>query len=185
MINKRSNFLTFCFAFLPGAGQMYMGFMKRGTSFMSAFFLLIFASTWLNLSPLLFALPVVWFFAFFDTFNLRSLPDEKFYVVEDKYIIYPDLFANKSNILQGKARLIVAIVFILVGFSILWNNLYSMINWVLPEVIRQILYSFGRYFPQFFVGCGIIAFGVYLIAGKKKDLDKDSLDTQIENQGGF
>ena len=29
---KKNGFLTFCFAFIPGAGQMYQGYMKRGLS---------------------------------------------------------------------------------------------------------------------------------------------------------
>ena len=33
---KRSGFLSFCFAFIPGAGQMYQGYMKRGISIMTA-----------------------------------------------------------------------------------------------------------------------------------------------------
>ena len=31
---KKSMFLTFCFSFIPGAGQMYQGYMKRGLSLM-------------------------------------------------------------------------------------------------------------------------------------------------------
>ena len=55
MTKKKSSFLTFCFSFLPGAGQMYMGFMKRGISLMSSFFFLIFLAVFFNLSPILFA----------------------------------------------------------------------------------------------------------------------------------
>ena len=29
---KKNGFLTFCFAFIPGAGEMYQGYMKRGLS---------------------------------------------------------------------------------------------------------------------------------------------------------
>ena len=28
----KNGFLTFCCAFIPGAGQMYQGYMKRGLS---------------------------------------------------------------------------------------------------------------------------------------------------------
>ena len=38
---KKSNFLTFCFSMMPGAAQMYMGFMKMGTSLMFLIFLII------------------------------------------------------------------------------------------------------------------------------------------------
>ena len=30
----KNGFLTFCCAFIPGAGQMYQGYMKRGLSLM-------------------------------------------------------------------------------------------------------------------------------------------------------
>jgi TM2 domain-containing membrane protein YozV len=41
MIKKKNSFLTFIFSLIPGAGQMYLGFMKRGLSLMSCFFFII------------------------------------------------------------------------------------------------------------------------------------------------
>lgn len=37
MIKKKNAILTFIFSMLPGAGEMYMGFMKQGVSLMSMF----------------------------------------------------------------------------------------------------------------------------------------------------
>ena len=34
---KKNGFLTFCFACIPGAGQMYYGYMKRGLSLITLF----------------------------------------------------------------------------------------------------------------------------------------------------
>lgn len=34
---ERNKFLVFCFAFVPGAGQMYLGMMKKGLVIMGAF----------------------------------------------------------------------------------------------------------------------------------------------------
>ena len=34
---KKNLFLTFCFSFIPGAGQMYQAYMKRGLSIMIIF----------------------------------------------------------------------------------------------------------------------------------------------------
>ena len=45
---KKSRFLSFCFSFLPGAAEMYMGFMKTGMSLMLVFFLLIAFSGWIQ-----------------------------------------------------------------------------------------------------------------------------------------
>jgi hypothetical protein len=185
MIRKKSGFLTFCFSFLPGAGQMYMGFMKRGVSLMSAFWLLIFLASWLNLGPLMFAMPVIWFFAFFDTLNLRAMPDDEFYAMEDNYILLPDLSSSKMKLFQEKYRNIIALVLIIIGFAILWNNAYDIISDILPEELSYFMYRVGYYFPQLLIGFAIIAFGLYLIRGKKKDLDSQDKTTAIQDKGGF
>ena len=49
---KKSRFLTFCFSMLPGAGEMYMGFMRTGVSLMLLFFLSIYIPVSLRLSEL-------------------------------------------------------------------------------------------------------------------------------------
>ena len=71
---KKNGFLTFCFAFIPGAGQMYQGYMKRGLSMVAVCAAAVLVGS--LLMPLTgFALAVcciVWMASFFDTFNLRS-----------------------------------------------------------------------------------------------------------------
>ena len=44
-MKRKSGFLTFCLAFCPGAGQMYQGYMKRGTSLVVLFMLIIMLGT--------------------------------------------------------------------------------------------------------------------------------------------
>ena len=46
---RKSRILTFLFALWPGAGQMYLGYMKRGVSLMGIFCLLISITGLLNL----------------------------------------------------------------------------------------------------------------------------------------
>lgn len=185
MIRKKNSFFTFCFSFLPGAGQMYMGFMKRGVTLMSAFWILIFLSTWLNLSPLLFAMPVIWFFAFFDTFNLRAMPDDEFYAMEDDYLLLPDFVKGKAKLLQSKFLNIFALILIIIGFSIIWNNLYKYVDYYLPAFLSNAIYRIGLYFPQIVVGVAIIALGLYLINGKKKELNEEEKNALLEDKGGF
>lgn len=185
MIRKKSSFLTFCFSLLPGAGQMYMGFMRRGVSLMGIFFLLIFASTWLNIGPLMAIAPIIWFYAFFDTHNLRAMPDDEFYAMEDNYIAIPEFFKEKAGKLQDKYRSALAAILIIIGVSSLWNNVYDLIQGVLPWYISNAFYRFGRFIPQLFVSIFIIALGVYLIRGKKKDLDNIEKDKFLEDKGGL
>lgn len=185
MIRKKSGFLTFCFSLLPGAGQMYMGFMKRGISLMSSFFLLIFLSTWLSLGPLLFAMPIIWFFAFFDTHNLRSMPDDEFYAFKDDYIIIPEFAREGAHIIKGKHRNIIAIALVVIGFTLLWNNVYDILSYCLPDYLSYTLYRFGRIFPQLLIGFAIIALGLIMIRGKKRDLDTNLFEKQLEDKGGL
>ncbi len=184
MIRKKSSFLTFCFAFIPGAGQMYMGFMQRGVSLMAAFFLSIFFATWLSLSPLVFITVVLWFYAFFDTFNLRSMPDDEFYAMEDDYLVIPGLGKKTSQRLQKKYRTILAVVLIAFGLIILWNNLCDILRNILPEVAYDIIRNFGHYFPQMLIGFAIIVLGLYLIIGKKKELEDMDDFAKLEDKGG-
>ena len=66
----KNGFLTFCCAFIPGAGQMYQGYMKRGLSLILTACCIGMVSSLLN--PVLLLLVVVWMYSFFDTFNLRA-----------------------------------------------------------------------------------------------------------------
>jgi TM2 domain-containing membrane protein YozV len=184
MIRKKNSFFTFCFSLLPGAGQMYMGFMKRGVSLMSSFFLLIFLAIWLSLEPIMLIMPIIWFYAFFDTHNLRSTPDDEFYTLEDNFILIPDFAMEKAHLLQSKYRNILAIALIVIGGTILWDNLLDIISWVMPHFIRDYIRDFGRILPQLIIGAAIIALGIYLIRGKKKDLDNSEMVQALEDKGG-
>ena len=62
-------FLTSC---LSGCGQMYQGYMKRGLSLLLLFFAILAISGFLGMGALAFFLPVVWLYAFFDSYNLRT-----------------------------------------------------------------------------------------------------------------
>lgn len=183
MNRKKSPFFTFCFSLLPGAGQMYLGFMKRGVSLMSSFFLIIFISAWLNLEPFLLTLPIIWFFSFFDTHNLRSMPDEKFLALKDDFILIPDLLKESAHAVKGKYRNVIAIALIVLGFTLIWNNMYYIIRTYLPNIVADVIYRIGRITPQLVIGVAIIALGILLIRGKKEELDEIPYN-QLEDKGG-
>lgn len=58
---ERNKFLVFCFAFVPGAGQMYLGMMKKGLVIMGAFWAVIAIAVMLNLGVLFVFLPTFGF----------------------------------------------------------------------------------------------------------------------------
>ena len=65
---KKNSFLTFCFAFIPGAGEMYLGMMKKGLAVMLLFWSLSMIAGVL-FPPLLFLMPVIWCYSFLTPFT--------------------------------------------------------------------------------------------------------------------
>lgn len=172
MTRKKNGFLTFVFSLLPGAGEMYMGFFKQGISIMSAFFMLIFVSSWLNLGPLMFILPVLWFYSFFHVHNLASLRDEEFYSIEDKYVFDYDNNKLQAMFGQNKGRRILAIVLIILGVSAVWDILMDVLESFLMALGMNMdwFYRISYKVPQCAFGIAIIMLGIYLIKGKKEEL---------------
>lgn len=66
--------IALAFSAIPGAGHMFLGLLKPGAQLMAVFFLLLFLSDWLNLSLLVFIVPVIWFYSVFDIYH--RLEDE-------------------------------------------------------------------------------------------------------------
>ena len=65
---KKNGFLTFIFACIPGAGQMYYGYMQRGLSLITMFIACFIAGAIIN--PLAALAIIVWMYSFFDTYDL-------------------------------------------------------------------------------------------------------------------
>ena len=173
---KKNSFLHLFFLITRSRTYVY-GIYEKRSKFDVFFFFILFMSSWLNIGPLLLIAIIVWFYSFFDTNNIRSLPDDEFYALEDDYILFPDfLKENSYQELQKKYRYIIALALIIIGFTILWDNFYSIFSGILPNYLIHIIYSFGHYMPQLVIGVVIILFGIYLIQGKKHELD--------DNKGG-
>jgi hypothetical protein len=174
MRKKRSSFWTLVFSLLPGAGHMFMGFMKLGLSTMALFFFIIFVSSWLNIGPLVFILPVLWFYSFFDCINKRYASDEEFARFEDHYLFSIDKLTNTNNLLSKKSRLIAGVVILLFGIYIIWHNFMNLFSRLMPDQLYRYLTNISVSIPQLIVGVCIIAIGVWLIIGKKKENDKNA-----------
>ncbi|MEL7657574.1 MAG: hypothetical protein AAGU75_16895 [Bacillota bacterium] len=173
MITKRSKFWTIVFAFLPGAGHMYNGFMKLGVSFMGLFFTVWAAASIVNIGAIAFLAPVIWFYAFFDCINRMFQEDDEFYIQEDHYLFTREQL-EKWNIHLKERNLLAGIVLIVIGIYTLWNNvvmhILSTYN-LLPENIYNAIYNFGNVIPELIVGALIIWAGVALVMGKKREIE--------------
>lgn len=167
---RKSSFLTFCFALIPGAGQMYLGLMKKGISLMTLFMGIIAILGFLRLEVFAFLLPVVWFYAFFDTFNMRNLSDEE-RKSEDKFILNADQMfdsslKNKLNGVFSQRHKLLGGIFIIGGIYLLYENLLSSyIYHIFGE--NEWIYDLINNIPTVIIAFIIIAIGINLIRGGK------------------
>jgi hypothetical protein len=173
---KRNSFFTFLFSLLPGAGHMFMGFMKIGVSLMAAFTLVIFLASWLNISQLLFLLPLLWFYSFFDCINRRYSNDEEFAALEDYYLFSMDKLLGPGYQLVGMRKPLAGILLLLFGIYLVWNNLLlQMHNFgIFSDRDLSIIISVTNIAPKFILGVVIVIIGIRLIIGKKKERDLDA-----------
>ena len=119
MQKQKKGFLLFISSLIPGAGEMYMGFFKQGISIMTLFWAIIAIAGGLNISSLVIFLPVLWFYSFFHVHNLKELPEEEFYAIEDNYILHLDrIFQNNIRLSQKHIK-IAAILLIVFGVALL------------------------------------------------------------------
>lgn len=168
---KRNGFLTFCFACLPGAGQMFLGFMKRGISLMAAFFGTIALAGSLRLDILLFAVPIIWFYAFFDTMNKNSLTVEELNELPDCFLWIEDEDLHLFS--RQKSRTVIAVALIVIGvyslLQMIWNLLGDVFGRLPYWVYEGIFYDI----PRILFSLIIIIVGIYLIGARKPDRIED------------
>ncbi len=173
MIRKKSKFWTFWFSFIPGAAEMYMGFMKMGLSLMTIFFGLFSLSIILELGPVMVLLAVSWFYSFFHAHNLASMPEEEFYEIEDTYL-FTIADAKQGGDLIRTYRKTFAVVLIFVGAVLTWNTFMSMVYGVIPYKLYYALQHMTQRLPQLVVGIAIVYLGLVMIRGKKVELDEQA-----------
>ena len=171
MKKEKSKFLTFIFSLMPGAGHMYMGFMKMGISLMAVFFFLIFLSSFFSIGPLLFVLPLVWFYSFFDCMNKRYSTDDEFLTLEDKYLFSLDELVKMDKDVLKKHRLASGILLIIIGGYLIWNNILNSLSAYISSELFSLINDVTRVAPQIIIGIAIILAGVKLIKGKRKECD--------------
>lgn len=171
-IRKKHGFFFFLFSLWPGCGEMFLGFYKQGVSLLLASMLLIALSGLMQTEVLLVFLPVLWFYSFCHVHNMVALQDEEFYALEDHYFFNVSDEAVKNIWTSPKVKTITGIALILIGISALWNSLESILFRLLNEqFMDQYIRPFFSFIPRIIVGAAVVALGILLIKGKKKELD--------------
>ena len=164
----KNGFLTFCCAFIPGAGQMYQGYMKRGLSLILTACLIGMVSSLLN--PVLLLLVVVWMYSFFDTFNLRAqiIADT---APEDDYLVHFDPRDKKLARALLDSHKLVGWALIAFGALIAYQNLIMntlgdlVYRWGHSSPVFRALYLVMDSLPDVVVCVVLIVCGVWLVKG--------------------
>ena len=169
---KKNKFFTFLFSFVPGAAEMYMGFMKQGLSLMALFLsVLSIQLTYGHTSLLIFGAILIWFYSFFHARNLRACEEEEFQRLEDDFIWSSLLGENNIQISNPLVRKGISWGLIIGGAILLWDNISSMLYRMIPDEYWNILAPFLQTIPEIVVALLIIYIGWRMIKGKKEELD--------------
>jgi len=179
MHQNPNKFLTVLFSFIPGAGHMYYGLMKRGVSFMAAFFAtilgVIFFSRVLSLFTgiFVFAIPLVWFISFFDFWRFPRMSLEDRLELKDEFLMLGQLEIPKGPLLR-KAQVIAGVLLVLGGISQLYNQFFMGFLmdrfWHGHPMIQDMLWRL----PRLGGALLIIIVGVLLIVWKGKQIKKEA-----------
>lgn len=181
---KKNRLFTFIFSFMPGAAEMYMGFMKNGASMMALFFLSFIVPSLLRTSDvfILFA-GLIWAFAFFHALNLAACDQEFLQTLEDRCIWEEYGWGKPVHIPDGILRTWGAGCLILLGCVMLWESLTDFVYRAMPEWMLEWLSPLLDQIPQVVIALFIIAVGLRLIRGKKAEIEMIEGYTEDRNDG--
>lgn len=180
----KNGILTFFFAFIPGAGQMYQGYMKRGLSLISVFCLACVVA--LLLPPLIALLPIIWMYSFFDTFNLRSQLGAET-APEDDYLIQIQSDVQLKQLMAKSHTL--------VGWALVALGGYALYDTFLMGILRNLyyryensalvrtLYDLGRNLPTLAVCVALIVVGVWLVRGPRTAPEREEPEDEVRHYG--
>ena len=168
----KNGILTFIFAFCPGAGQMYQGYMKRGLSLITMFCLFIMAGMMTGLDALVFGCIIVYMYSFFDTFNLRAqLAAEK--APQDDYLVHFNWHDDRMTQFMGESHKLVGWGLIALGALVFYQNIIMRVlgdvmwRWGQNNPFFRAIYLMLDSLPQIVVCVALVICGVWLVRGPR------------------
>ena len=179
MQKKKNRFWLFILSLIPGAGQMYLGFMKMGVSFMLGFAGLIAFAAITNMGVLAIFPVVLYVYSFFHANNLGGLSDEAFAAMKDEYLFGLGGIDGIEEFRIGlveKYRKIVAAVLLFLGVIMLGNVVLDILVDIFGydnRYMQIVCYYLYDVFPRALFAAAVIWVGASLLRGKKKTFTAD------------
>ena len=123
---------------------MYSGYQKKGLVIMGAFFFSIFFMGWLGISMLLFLLPLIWFYSFFDAMHIADGSQDE---MKNQVLDFPQIKHEW------------------VGFALVGIGVMILLERILYPLIN---YEIRRYIQTSIVSLIFISIGIYMLIKNKK-----------------
>lgn len=171
-MERRSKFLTFVLALIPGAGHMYLGQINKGIQLLALF---VIINPALNLVGLGFLGDIVrlilWCYAFFDTFDLARRVDRGEQIKDGDFLVFKYMNSYMNNDKSGDFPL---------KEHFRYNKNWLLWGWGL--IIFGVLAIFNRTFwnnefygliksfvSMYFIPILLIAAGAYMLIRNKNN----------------
>lgn len=172
MKSKKSKFWLGVWSLIPGAGEMYLGFMKMGVSLMLAFGISIALTSMTGIGALAILPVTIYIYSFFHANNLGRVDDQTFQDIEDVYLFGLEGFEDVRKKLDGKGKKAIAAVLILIGVVMLWNSFFRLLCDIFGwdnAYLSRVYYFVRDEVPRILIGIAIVWGGIVMLRGKRAE----------------
>ena len=169
---KKNGILTLLFACIPGAGQMYQGYMKRGLSLITMFCLFIIVGSATGLDALVVGCIVVYMYSFFDTFNLRAQIIAENAPADD-YLVHINWKDKRMQQFMMDSHKLLGWGLIALGGLVAYENIIMRVfgdvmwRWGQNNPVFCAIYLMLDELPQIVTCVALIVCGLWLVRGPK------------------
>jgi len=183
---KKNGILTLLFACIPGAGQMYQGYMKRGLSLITMFCLFIIVGSATGLDALVVGCIVVWMYSFFDTFNLRAQIGAGT-APQDDYLVHINWKDKRMQDFMMDSHKLLGWGLIALGGLVAYENVIMRVfgdvmwRWGQNNPVFRAFYLMLDELPQIVTCVALIVCGLWLVRGPKGRKQKPQNDAEDED----
>lgn len=164
---RKNLFFTFCFSFIPGAGQMYQGYMKRGGSILLLLTLLCMIAVIISTPIMIFPIMALFAYSFFDTFNIRNRIGTDKEILDEYIWSNQDLIDIKSKFDISKRHTFFGVILIIFGVYILLNSVIGDLAYDIPY-LRIFASLLSNYLPPIIIATICIYVGIKFISKKEE-----------------
>ena len=179
---KRNGFFVFWFSFVPGAVEMYMGFMKNGVSMLTVFVLALTVAMqgWSFFTyPLIGFAMITWVYSFFHAWNMYRLSGDILIKMEDRYIWTEFGLTKLPKIEKEKQNKVISWGLIICGGLLVYGFLEDVIMDFVPGDYWVRVHSIISNIPSVFFAVCMILVGLKLNKEKRSELGLDD-DKAVE-----